>query len=212
MNVSSAKLISKRAQDLYQNKKRLKLSHLERQITLIVNREMLSNLHFSNGFAPYEIVLLEAIGEICEGKKIDIIKQLTLREISSFLKNQRSEELFPSEWGEISLESVWENIYQQALAELKSNEKKLEFEFLKELKFKELSLIEKINQIKTFFHSRDLDTFREQKGTIELLDIEGETIFISLEVDPKIKPIFLDWLHLRMCEIFREPRLNIVVE
>jgi hypothetical protein len=110
------------------------------------------------------------------------------------------------------LREFWGQI-QQTIKEWSSGGKVLrDYRFPSEKTFAALSLPEKIQQLKAFFSSERMSGFYRQGGRLEVLDVEGMTVYIALFCGTIPPGALLDWLQLTLSETFREPALNLVPE
>ena len=171
----------------------------------------LEEISFSSTWRLGSQVLFLALKEILRGKPLESAKNLSLREIESFLRDRNSEPALPSESFE-DLTLHWPRIQGQ-LAQISSTSQSVgRYDFPAGKVFAALSLSEKIQELKAFFSSETLLGLRRSGGRIELLDVQEFDVFIALDSGSVPESALLDWLQLKLAETYREPALNLIPE
>jgi hypothetical protein len=176
-----------------------------------VGDKNLERIHFSPSWSVASQLLLLALGEILRGKPLESAKNLSLRELEAFLRDRNSEPSIPSENYQ-DLEQEWPRIQSQISAVMSTEISSGPYEFAGGRVFAMLSLSEKIQELKAFFSSETLLGLTRSGGRIELLDVQGFDVFIALDSGSVPESALLDWLQLKLAEIFREPSLNLIPE
>lgn len=160
-----------------------------------------------------EIFFFEGLCRLLNGQEIKKIMQIQLRELEAFCRKNNRETIFlESGPSPRSGEEVWEEnltVFKRKLSELTKGE---EYSFDADKEFKSLSYSQKIKELEEYFSSKDLAQFREYQGEIKLVEIEDLNVFLELHCQGIDRESFLDWLSLRTLEVFREPRLNLILE
>lgn len=176
-----------------------------------IGEKSLENLSFSSSWSQGAQVLFLALKEILRGKPLESAKNLSLREIESFLRDRNSEPALPSESFE-DLALHWPRIQGQLTSISSSSQSAGAYEFSAGKVFAALSLSEKIQELKAFFSSETLLGLRRSGGRVELLDVQEFDVFIALDSGSVPESALLDWLQLKLSETYREPSLNLIPE
>ena len=171
----------------------------------------LESIHFSPSWQLGSQVLLLALAQILRGKPLESAKNLSLREIEAYLRDRNSEPALPSET-HADLTELWSRIQGQLSSLTAQSAEGKSYEFATGRVFAMLSLSEKIQELKSFFSSETLLGLRRSGGKIELLDVQDFDIFIALDSGSVPEAALLDWLQMKLVEVFREPALNIIPE
>ncbi len=174
-------------------------------------RERCEGWGYLGAWTEGERAILEALGQLLENKMWSFLQEISLREAEAWLRDRNSQAALPEDSYQ-ELREFWGDI-QQAIKEWASGGKVLrDFRFPSEKVFATLSLPEKIQQLKAFFSSERLSGFYRQGGRLEVLDVDGMTVYIALFCSTIPPGALLDWLQLTLAETFREPALNLVPE
>jgi len=174
-------------------------------------KEICEEWGYSGGWGQVEQAMLEALGMILKKKSWSKIKEISPREVEYFLRDRNSVPAFPEENKDL-ITTQWQHLVQAIEQWKLSGKTLLDYRFPSEKSFKTLSLPEKIHELKSFFSSERLAGFYRQGGKIEVLDVDGETIYVALFCAQVPEGALLDWLQLVLVETFREPTLNLVPE
>lgn len=171
----------------------------------------LEKINFSSSWQRGSQVLLLALTQILKGKPLESAKNLSLREIEAYLRDRNSEPALPSE-DYMDLSESWPRIQSQLSSLSTASGEGRNYEFASGRVFALLNLSEKIQELKAFFSSETLLGLRRSGGKIELLDVQDFDIFIALDSGSVPEAALLDWLQMKLVEVFREPSLNIIPE
>ncbi len=166
---------------------------------------------YAGPWGPQERVLWEAAGALAVGKNWERVQGLSTREMEAYLRERNSVPAFPEGVGPEG-EAAWARIQAALEAWRLSGASAVSYVFPSDKRFRELPLAEKIHELKAFFQSEKLLPFLRRGGRIELLDVEGTTVFLALSTADVPPAAFLDWLQMSAAETFREPALNLVPE
>ena len=210
---------SKRAQNLAKNlslytqySKKGHLLKLDEELWIeVFGDKELEKIFFSPSWNLGSQVLLLALGEILRGKPLESAKNLSLREIEAYLRDRNSEEALAAE-SYPDLSEHWSRIQAQLLSLTNSSVGGKSYQFPSGKVFALLSLAEKIQELKAFFSSDTLLGLMRSGGRIELLDVQDFDVFIALDSGSVPEAALLDWLQMKLTEVYREPSLNIIPE
>lgn len=174
-------------------------------------REKCEGWGYLGAWTEGEKAILEALGQLLKNKSWSMVQEISLREAEAWLRDRNSQAALPVDSYQ-ELQSFWGNI-QQAIKEWSTAGLVLrDYRFPSEKVFTTLSLPEKIQQLKAFFSSERMSGFYRQGGRIEVLDVDGMTVYIALYCASIPQGALLDWLQLTLAETFREPALNLIPE
>lgn len=166
---------------------------------------------YTGPWSEEEVLWLETLGTLMINKPYPTKNQFTPREIDFFLRERNSIPAFSPETL-ARLEEFWGMVIS-AMLEWKNSGKTLQnYRFSSGKVFRELSLPEKIHELKAFFSSEKLAGFYRAGGKIELLDVSDSTVYIALFTGSIPEKALLDWLQLTLAEELREPAINLIPE
>lgn len=155
--------------------------------------------------------LWEAAAHLMKGRPWAKCAELAPREIEFFLRDRNSASAVSDEalatfairWRELlTALSEWTRVGRVLGA----------YRFPSGESFARLPLSDKIRELKAFFLSEKLAPFFARGGKLELVDVDGTTVFIALDTADVPLGAFLDWLQMLAADVFREPALNLVPE
>jgi hypothetical protein len=169
------------------------------------------NFCYSGDWDAAHVALWEAAAHLMKGRPWAKCAELTPREIEFFLRDRNSAPAVPA----LALEAFgerWRELLEALAAWTRAGRVLGAYRFPSDESFARLALPDKIRELKAFFLSEKLAPFFARGGKLELVDVDGTTVFIALDTVDVPRGAFLDWLQMLAAEEFREPSLNLVPE
>lgn len=161
--------------------------------------------------SPSQSVLLEAAGSLLLGSPWARLQEISPRELEFFLRDRNSVPALPEE--EVrAFTDRWKDL-QSSIGEWRLSGVSLTpYVYSQATPFAALSASAKIRELKAFLLSEKLSAFYRRGGRIEVLDVDGTTVYVALDTADIPTNAFLDWLQLSAAQDFREAGLNLVPE
>lgn len=168
------------------------------------------NLSFDGTLESWLQVCMEAWGEMIEGKPLDRIDQISLKETEAYLRDRNSEhsiegldaddeELFRAitSWAKtyVPQKDVSSYIFSPSMGP-----------------FRNLKLSEKIREIKNFLSSEEVFSLYNPRPLPELVDVEELTVYIDSPYSSEEERDVFEKLHMLGIEVFRDEDLNFIPE
>lgn len=158
-----------------------------------------------------EKVLWEAAGVMLKGQKWGRWQEISSRELEFFLRDKNSQRALPEEALE-SFHPLWIEIQSVVVQWLQSGVSLAPYIFTHKVAFRDLSLRDKIHELKAFFLSDKLSPFYQRGGKLEVLDVQDCTVYLALDTADIPQGAFLDWLQIMSAETFHDPTINLIPE
>lgn len=168
------------------------------------------NLSFQGNLEPWLRVCLEAWGEMIEGKAVDRMDQISLKEAEAYLRDRNSE---------LSIEGLTSNedlLFRSIVGWIKTYVPQKDvsnYLYSPTLgPFRNLKLSEKIREMKYFLSSEEVFSLYGQLRLPELVDVEDLTVYIDCPYVSEAERALFEKLHNLGVEVFREEDLNFIPE
>ncbi len=152
---------------------------------------------------PEDHLFLEALIDCLARQKPELV---SVREIEAFLKVKNSDNVFS--------ESS-RNHFEQFLIAFKRLIPSFSggSSFIPPTKnFEQMKLVEKIEQLKAYFSSKEAQKILKNEVAVDLLDIENEQIYVRLGGKKERFSAVLEGLQWEICQFFQDSRLNLIPE
>lgn len=168
------------------------------------------NLSIQGGLEPWLQVSLEAWGEMVEGKALERMDQVTLKEAEAFLRDRNSE--LSIEGLTASEEILFKSIISWAKTHVPQKNVS-NYLFSSTLgPFRGLKLSEKVREMKNFLSSVEVFSLYGALRLPELVDVDGMTIYIDAPYSSEGERAIFDKLHMLGVSVFKDEDLNFIPE
>ncbi len=172
--------------------------------------ENVKNLSFSGQMDDWQRVILESMASLMMNQSIQRFEGLTLRECEAFLRDRNSE---------VSIEGISseaEGFFKKFFTWLRLwpfTGPSEEYAFpLGKGPFEQLSLADKVRELKKFLNSQEVIKLYEGVRRPELVDVEGLTAFIEAPYESENERALFEELHMLATGAFQEEKLNFIPE
>lgn len=175
-----------------------------------LENQIVKKMSFAGELADWQIVLIEALSTLTQGRPLAQVEQLSVRELEAFLRDRNSEYALEG------LPTSFEEQFKKLLTWLRLWPKQSAgSEFVYETSngpFSRLKLIEKISELKDFLNSSSVLQLYAGQPRPELLDIDGLTVYLKVNYSSEDDRARFESLHLLGVEAFQEENLNFIPE
>lgn len=180
-------------------------------VELKVEKKIVKKLAFFGHVEPHLRALMEALAHVTQNKEIQIFENLTFRELEAFLRDRNSLPALgktPPHF-ESSLKNflnwlrLWPEVGQGASSH---------YEFNSQKPFFNLSVVDKIKELKLFFSSQHVKLIYENEVLPELVDVDGMDVYLQVPYENDKHKALLHDLQELMVLTFREENLNLIPE
>lgn len=172
--------------------------------------QSVKKLSYSGPLEKIQVLILESLASLLEGKKINLLEKLTVRECEAFLRDRNSEAAFEG-WT-----SEDEKNFQAVFNWLRAwpfKDPSQSYSYAKEKgPFRLLKLADKVRELKAFLASREIAALYATTRAPELVDVEDLTVYVQVPYSTETERALFEDLHERGVEIFSEDELNFIPE
>lgn len=172
------------------------------------DHHIVKNLSFFGEIPPHVKIILESMASLLIGKPITGLDTLSIRECEAFLRDRNSEASIEgmSDEDEIYLKKIFNWIRSWPL-----NHTAKEYHFPSEKGlFRNLTLVDKIKELKAFLNSPEILTLYQNVARPELVDVHELTVYIHAPYTSQREKSLFEELHILGVETFQEENLNFI--
>ena len=179
-------------------------------IGLELDNGHVKKLSFSGNLKDYERILLESLAILSQGRPLNSLENISLRECEAFLRDKNSE--LSIENLDSDLDQNWKRLLQwMRLGNYVTPI--LDYQFSAEKgAFSRMSLVDKVKELKAFLASKEVEFLYKGYLRPELIDLEGMTAFIQAPYDTEEEKSLFEELHSLGVKVFSEDDLNFIPE
>jgi hypothetical protein len=178
-------------------------------VKLHSEHQVVKKLSFAGELESYEVVLLEALASLLQGRSLGILENLSLRECEAYLRDRNSELALSG------LPSEDEARFRKLFTWLRlrpwevGTHREYEFAFSKG-PFHKLKLVDKITELKAFLNSSQVQLLYQGHLLPELVDVEELTVYLQAPYHSESERGLFEELHLLGVNTFKEEQLNFI--
>ncbi len=158
----------------------------------------------------YQKVILIALEKLLKNKPLEVLESFSIRELEAFLRDRNSvaalENLPPELEGQFRLFLTWLRLWPVP------SDHSTQYEFTQGKSFEQLGLVEKVSELKSFFHSENVMRIYQGRPKPEFIDISSLDIFLNVPYETEDDKALLHDLHELLVMTFREEKLNLIPE